>query len=67
MTKSVFKTEYSIYRKGIKIAHSVDLESFKNALNKNVFLKQIYLNRDFVLPVSMKIWAYKNKTNNNNY
>ena len=67
MTKSVFKTEYSIYRKSIKIAHSVDLESFKNALNKNVFLKQIYLNRDFVLPTSMKIWAYKNKTNNNNY
>ena len=67
MTKSVFKTEYSIYRKGIKIAHSGGLESFKNALNKNVFLKQIYLNRDFALPISMKIWAHKNKTNSNNY
>ena len=66
MTKSVFKTEYSIYRKSIKIAHSGGLESFKNALNKNVFLKQIYLNRDFVLPISMKIWVHKNKTNSNN-
>ena len=67
MNKSVFKTEYSIYRKGIKIAHSDGLESFRDALNKNVFLKQIYLNRDFVLPISMKIWAHKNKTDNNNY
>ena len=67
MTKSVFKTEYSIYRKGIKITHSGGLKSFSDALNKNVFLKQIYLNRDFVLPISMKIWAHKNKTNNNNY
>ena len=65
MTKSVFKTEYSIYRKNIKIAHSGGLESFRDALDKNVFLKQIYLNRNFVLPVSMKIWAYKNKTENN--
>ena len=67
MTKSVFKTEYSLYRKSIKIAHSGGLESFINTLNKNVFLKQIYLNRDFVLPISMKIWAHKNKTDNNNY
>ena len=67
MTKSVFKTEYSLYRKSIKIAHSGGLESFSDALDKNVFLKQIYLNRDFVLPISMKIWANKNKTNNNNY
>lgn len=65
MTKSVFKTEYSIYRKNIKIAHSGGLESFINTLNKNVFLKQIYLNRDFALPISMKIWAHKNKTGNN--
>ena len=65
MTKLVFKTEYSLYRKSIKIAYSGGLESFINTLNKNVFLKQIYLNRDFALPISMKIWAYKNKTESN--
>ena len=63
MTKSVFKTEYSLYRKSIKITRSDSIESFRDAINRNVFLKQIYLNRDFVLPTSLKIWAYKNRSN----
>ena len=61
MTKITFKKEYSIYRNSVKNAYNGGLESYKNTLNKNVFLKQIYLDRNFVLPVSMKIWAYQNK------
>jgi hypothetical protein len=61
MTKIVFKREYSLYRKSVKNAYNGGLESYRNALNKNAFLKRIYLDRNFVLPISMKIWAYKNK------
>lgn len=61
MTKLVFKREYSLYRKNVKTAYNGGLESFRTALNSNKFLERIYLDRNFVLPVSLKIWAYKNK------
>lgn len=60
MTKSVFKSEYSFYRKNVRASYSGGLESFRIALNTNQFLRRIYLDREHVLPVSMKIWAYKN-------
>jgi len=64
MTKSVFKTEYSSYRKSVKIAYIGGLESFRTVLNSNELLKRIYLNSNYSLPISIKIWLYKNSQAN---
>jgi len=58
--KQTFKAKYSSYRKSVGTAYNSGLESFRTTLNGDAFLKRIYLNRELNLPVSMKIWAYKN-------
>lgn len=60
MQKSVFKKEYSLYRKALNQSFYKGKEAYLLALKSNHFFRDILLSKSLNKPVSLKIWLYIN-------